>query len=131
MNRPVKITSRPQLALQSYLDNLLMEATEELPLEVEAVAEVIEVVETVELEAALDEFQAAVLEELTAAAGAEIISAELFVELLVEAQSIGETAAAAAGDADAQNGALFEFLVIHNSLDFRGRFFRQLNRHSR
>ncbi|WP_259151085.1 CheW domain-containing protein [Pseudomonas sp. JAI111] len=63
MNRPVKITSRPQLALQSYLDSLLMEATEELPLEVEAVAQIIEVVETVEVEAALDEFQAAVLEE--------------------------------------------------------------------
>ncbi|TBN42110.1 CheW domain-containing protein [Pseudomonas sp. BGI-2] len=63
MNRPVKITSRPQLALQSYLDSLLMEATEELSLEVEAVAEVIEAVETVEVEAALDEFQAAVLEE--------------------------------------------------------------------
>ena len=63
MNRPVKTTSRPQLALQSYLDSLLREATEALPLEVEAVAEVIEVVEAVEAEAALDEFQAAVLEE--------------------------------------------------------------------
>ncbi|RON49768.1 CheW domain-containing protein [Pseudomonas frederiksbergensis] len=63
MNRPVKVTSRPQLALQSYLDSLLMEATEELPPEVEAVAEVIEVVEAVEVEAALDEFQLAVLEE--------------------------------------------------------------------
>lgn len=63
MNRPVKITSRPQLALQSYLDSLLMEATEELPLEVEALTQVIEVVEAVEAEAALDEFQAAVLEE--------------------------------------------------------------------
>lgn len=63
MNRPVKVTSRPQLALQSYLDSLLMEATEELPLEVEALVEVIEVVEAVEVEAALDEFQAAVLEE--------------------------------------------------------------------
>ena len=57
MNRPVKITSRPQLALQSYLDSLLMDATEELPPEVEAVPDVVEV------EAALDEFQAAVLEE--------------------------------------------------------------------
>ena len=57
MNRPVKITSRPQLALQSYLDSLLMEATEELPPEIEAIPEVVEV------EAALDEFQAAVLEE--------------------------------------------------------------------
>jgi len=63
MNRPVKVTSRPQLALQSYLDNLLMEATEELPLEVEAIADVVAVVETVRVEAALDEFQAAVLEE--------------------------------------------------------------------
>ncbi|MGF6109749.1 CheW domain-containing protein [Pseudomonas sp. ADAK2] len=63
MIRPVKVTSRPQLALQSYLDSLLMEATEELPPEVEAVAEVIEVVEAVEVEAALDEFQLAVLEE--------------------------------------------------------------------
>jgi purine-binding chemotaxis protein CheW len=57
MNRPAKITSPPQLALQSYLDSLLMEATEELPAEIEALPEVVEV------EAALDEFQAAVLEE--------------------------------------------------------------------
>ncbi|MHC8291413.1 CheW domain-containing protein [Pseudomonas sp. XS1P51] len=57
MNRPVKITSRPQLALQSYLDSLLMDATEELPPEIEALPEVVEV------ESALDEFQAAVLEE--------------------------------------------------------------------
>ncbi|MVV51274.1 CheW domain-containing protein [Pseudomonas sp. PB120] len=63
MNRPVKITSRPQLALQSYLDSLLQDATEELPLEVQALNEVVEVVEAVEVEAALDEFQAAVLEE--------------------------------------------------------------------
>jgi purine-binding chemotaxis protein CheW len=63
MNRPVKITSRPQMALQSYLDSLLMEATEELPPEIEALVEIVEVVEAVEVEAALDEFQAAVLEE--------------------------------------------------------------------
>jgi purine-binding chemotaxis protein CheW len=63
MNRPVKITSRPQMALQSYLDSLLMEATEELPPEIEALVEIVEVVEAVEIEAALDEFQAAVLEE--------------------------------------------------------------------
>jgi purine-binding chemotaxis protein CheW len=63
MNRPVKTTSRPQLALQSYLDSLLMEATEELPVEVQALAEIVEVVEAIEVEAALDEFQAAVLEE--------------------------------------------------------------------
>ncbi|MEN5029904.1 chemotaxis protein CheW [Pseudomonas sp. Ps21-P2] len=46
MNRPLDIASRPQLALQNYLDALLHDATEEL-----------EVVESV------DEFQAAVLEE--------------------------------------------------------------------
>jgi purine-binding chemotaxis protein CheW len=63
MNRPVKTTSRPQLALQSYLDSLLMEATEELPVEAQALAEIVEVVEAIEVEAALDEFQAAVLEE--------------------------------------------------------------------
>jgi purine-binding chemotaxis protein CheW len=57
MNRPLKLTSRPQLALQSYLDNLLQEVTEELLPPVEALPEV------VEAEAVLDEFQAAVLEE--------------------------------------------------------------------
>ena len=63
MNRPVKTTSRPQLALQSYLDSLLMEATLELPPEIEALVETVEVVDAVEVEAALDDFQAAVLEE--------------------------------------------------------------------
>jgi purine-binding chemotaxis protein CheW len=57
MNRPLKLTSRPQLALQSYLDNLLQEVTEELLPPVEALPEV------VEAETVLDEFQAAVLEE--------------------------------------------------------------------
>ncbi|MDP9689061.1 UNVERIFIED_ORG: purine-binding chemotaxis protein CheW [Pseudomonas mohnii] len=57
MNRPLKITSRPQLALQSYLDSLLQDITEELAPPFEALPEVVEV------EAALDEFQAAVLEE--------------------------------------------------------------------
>jgi purine-binding chemotaxis protein CheW len=52
VNRPVKITSRPQLALQSYLDSLLQDATEELPAVIEPLPE-----------AVLDEFQAAVLEE--------------------------------------------------------------------
>ncbi|MGV8919902.1 MAG: CheW domain-containing protein [Pseudomonas sp.] len=46
MSRPVDIATRPQLALQSYLDALLQDATEELT-----------------VEASLDEFQAAVLEE--------------------------------------------------------------------
>jgi len=57
MNRPVKITSRPQLALQSYLDSLLQDATEELAPVIEAPIEVIEP------ESILDEFQLAVLEE--------------------------------------------------------------------
>ncbi|PCM48975.1 chemotaxis protein CheW [Pseudomonas fluorescens] len=60
MNRPIKLTSRPQLALQSYLDSLLQEIPDELPpVEVPVEAPV----EVVESAAALDEFQAAVLEE--------------------------------------------------------------------
>ncbi|EUB85748.1 chemotaxis protein CheW [Pseudomonas sp. GM30] len=55
MNRPVKLTSKPQLALQSYLDGLLQEIPDELPVEAP--------VEVVESAATLDEFQAAVLEE--------------------------------------------------------------------
>lgn len=46
MSRPVDIATRPQLALQSYLDALLQDATEEL-----------------DINSSLDEFQAAVLEE--------------------------------------------------------------------
>ncbi|VVN64717.1 hypothetical protein PS718_00016 [Pseudomonas fluorescens] len=57
MNRPVKLTSKPQMALQSYLDSLLEEIPDELPLQVASQPEVIESAE------ALDEFQAAVLEE--------------------------------------------------------------------
>jgi purine-binding chemotaxis protein CheW len=57
MNRPFKTTSRPQLALQSYLDSLLQDITEEFAPQIEAPPRVVEV------EAALDEFQAAVLEE--------------------------------------------------------------------
>jgi purine-binding chemotaxis protein CheW len=57
MNRPVKITSRPQLALQTYLDSLLQDATEELAPLIEALVEVSEP------ESILDEFQLAVLEE--------------------------------------------------------------------
>ncbi|RKS16432.1 purine-binding chemotaxis protein CheW [Pseudomonas sp. WPR_5_2] len=57
MNRPLKTTSRPQLALQSYLESLLQDITEEFAPSIEAPPQVVEV------EAALDEFQAAVLEE--------------------------------------------------------------------
>ncbi|EJM70839.1 CheW domain-containing protein [Pseudomonas sp. GM55] len=63
MNRPMKTTSRPQLALQSYLDNLLQDATEEMAPEIEVLAEVVETVRVVEEQGMLDEFQAAVLEE--------------------------------------------------------------------
>lgn len=62
MNRPIKTTSRPQLALQSYLDGLLQEATEELPAQPSAVEALPEPVEA-ETGVVLDEFQAAVLEE--------------------------------------------------------------------
>jgi purine-binding chemotaxis protein CheW len=57
MNRPIRITSRPQLALQSYLDSLLQDATEELPEDVDEHPVVIDIDNT------LDEFHAAVLEE--------------------------------------------------------------------
>ncbi|MDO4236785.1 CheW domain-containing protein [Pseudomonas sp.] len=58
MNRPVQYKTRPQLALESYLDALLQDATaEELPEPILVPEPVIEV------EAALDEFQLAVLEE--------------------------------------------------------------------
>lgn len=58
MNRPVELKTRPQLALESYLDALLQDATaEELP-------EPILVLEpAVEPQSTLDEFQLAVLEE--------------------------------------------------------------------
>jgi purine-binding chemotaxis protein CheW len=59
LDRPLKLTSRPQLALQSYLDNLLQEVTDDLLSAVEAQPELAEA----EAEAVIDEFQAAVLEE--------------------------------------------------------------------
>ncbi|UVL00141.1 CheW domain-containing protein [Pseudomonas sp. B21-048] len=79
MNRPVQITSRPQLALQSYLDALLQDATEELPPEVEALPEVVEV------EVALDEFQAAVLEEQARDAQKPAVTAAPIVAPVVKA----------------------------------------------
>jgi purine-binding chemotaxis protein CheW len=71
MNRPVKVNSRPQLALQSYLDSLLQDVTEELTLPVEAVAE------EVPAEVVLDEFQAAVLEEQARDAAVAVSAARL------------------------------------------------------
>ncbi|MBB3240301.1 purine-binding chemotaxis protein CheW [Pseudomonas sp. Tn43] len=82
MTRPVKITSRPQLALQSYLDSLLQDATEELLPEVEALPEVVEVIE---VEAALDEFQAAVLEEQARDAQKPAVAAAPIVAPVVKA----------------------------------------------
>lgn len=82
MTRPVKITSRPQLALQSYLDALLQDATEELSPEVEALPEVVEIVE---VEAALDEFQAAVLEEQARDAQKPAVAAAPIVAPVVKA----------------------------------------------
>jgi len=58
MNRPLDLKSRPQLALQSYLDALLQDATEE---EAAPLAPPVAVIE--EPVAELDEFQLAVLEE--------------------------------------------------------------------
>ncbi|WPN31685.1 chemotaxis protein CheW [Pseudomonas sp. P5_109] len=69
MNRPLKTSSRPQLALQSYLDSLLQEVTEELTLPLEAVAE------EITAETVLDEFQAAVLEEQARDAAATVTAA--------------------------------------------------------
>ncbi|WPO49934.1 CheW domain-containing protein [Pseudomonas sp. S1Bt23] len=64
MNRPVDVTSRPQLALQSYLDALLQDATEEEFAVPEALPQVQATVEEVAVSSeVLDEFQAAVLEE--------------------------------------------------------------------
>ncbi|WP_460095667.1 CheW domain-containing protein [Pseudomonas sp. H3_E03] len=72
MSRPIKTTSRPQMALQSYLDGLLQEATEELtplPNVIEALPE------HVEAEGVLDEFQAAVLEEQARDAQKSVVAA--------------------------------------------------------
>ncbi|NJJ59890.1 CheW domain-containing protein [Pseudomonas sp. B14(2022)] len=62
MNRPVefKVKTRPQLALESYLDALLQDATaEELPEPILVLEPVVEVPSS----SSLDEFQLAVLEE--------------------------------------------------------------------
>ncbi|KQM47485.1 chemotaxis protein CheW [Pseudomonas sp. Leaf15] len=69
MNRPVELKTRPQLALESYLDALLQEATaEELPepilvLEPAVIEPAALEPAALESESTLDEFQLAVLEE--------------------------------------------------------------------
>lgn len=88
MNRPVdfKLKTRPQLALESYLDALLQEATaEELP-------EPILVLEPAQVtQAPLDEFQLAVLEEQARDAQVvvpivplSVVAAQAVVEPVVE-----------------------------------------------
>lgn len=60
MNRPVELKTRPQLALESYLDALLQEATaEELPEPILVLEPAVEEPSS----STLDEFQLAVLEE--------------------------------------------------------------------
>jgi len=59
MNRPVKLTTRPQRALQSYLEDLLLDVPDELPPPGAQQAQP-EIAESTEV---MDEFQAAVLEE--------------------------------------------------------------------
>ncbi|MGA9705707.1 CheW domain-containing protein [Pseudomonas sp.] len=73
MNRPVELKTRPQLALESYLDALLQEATEEeQPLLVLEPA--------VEPASTLDEFQLAVLEEQ--ARDKQVVTAPVVVPIL-------------------------------------------------
>ncbi|OOG11743.1 CheW domain-containing protein [Pseudomonas sp. C9] len=90
MNRPVKITSRPQLALQHYLDSLLQDATEELEPIIEAPAEVLEPDNT------LDEFQAAVLEEQARDARPAAVAAPVVAAPVVAAPVIAAVAKAPA-----------------------------------
>lgn len=79
MNRPQQLATKPQMALQSYLDGLLQEATEEIVVEpVVAPAPVVAPVVVAEAAPAsevLDEFQAAVLEEQARDARRETLAA--------------------------------------------------------
>ena len=73
MNRPVELKTRPQLALESYLDALLQDATaEELP-------EPILVLEPAVEENTLDEFQLAVMEEQ--ARDAQVVASPIVVPI--------------------------------------------------
>jgi len=79
MNRPQQLATKPQMALQSYLDGLLQEATEEIVVEpVVAPAPVgapVVVAEAAPGSEVLDEFQAAVLEEQARDARRETLAA--------------------------------------------------------
>lgn len=63
MNRPQRLNTRSQLALQSYLDALLQDAASELEATEAFAVEAVAPVSTGADEAALDDFAAAVLEE--------------------------------------------------------------------
>ncbi|WP_166364146.1 CheW domain-containing protein [Pseudomonas akapageensis] len=85
MNLPVNISVRPQLALQSYLDALLQEATEQvLPEPVEQPQPEPEQHQA----AALDEFQAAVLEEQARDAAVATVAKALSSVAPIEAPAI-------------------------------------------
>ncbi|MFT0474761.1 CheW domain-containing protein [Pseudomonas antarctica] len=84
MNRPVKLKTRPQLALESYLDALLQDATEEELPEPILVLEPL----VVEPESTLDEFQQAVLEEQ--ARDAHVVPVAVPVAPVVEAPVVVE-----------------------------------------
>ncbi|OPB01341.1 CheW domain-containing protein [Pseudomonas synxantha] len=74
MNRPVEFKTRPQLALESYLDALLQDATDE------ALPEPILILEpAVEPDTTLDEFQQAVMEEQ--ARDAQVVEAPVVVPI--------------------------------------------------
>ncbi|KFF46610.1 MULTISPECIES: CheW domain-containing protein [Pseudomonas] len=74
MNRPVEYKTRPQLALESYLDALLQDATDE------ALPEPILVLEpAVEPDTTLDDFQQAVMEEQ--ARDAQVVEAPVVVPI--------------------------------------------------
>lgn len=89
MNLPVKITTRPQLALQSYLDALLQDATEELELIPESLPE------RVTAHDPLDEFQAAVLEEQARdAQKPAVVAAPVFVPVVRAPVALVEAPAA-------------------------------------
>ncbi|MCK3862107.1 CheW domain-containing protein [Pseudomonas sp. B329] len=74
MNRPVEFKTRPQLALESYLDALLQDATDE------ALPEPILILEpAVEPDTTLDDFQQAVMEEQ--ARDAQVVEAPVVVPI--------------------------------------------------